>query len=298
VDRGAGAITARDGRRSPFILAVASGKGGTGKTAVASSLAALLPEVLAVDGDGDAPNLHLLLPFPFRESALITRPRPVVDPNRCDGCGACARACRFGALLTLGGSWRLLGDLCHGCGLCVRVCPRGALREEEYPVGERRRGEEGDREILEGRLFPGLPNPVPVIEDTVAAAPSSTKPAVIIDCPPGSSCPFVTSVRPAHAVLLVTEPTPFGLADLELALGALKDMGKRVGVLVNRCDVASFAPEELCAREGVPVVGRLPFSRAVAGSYAEGVPPALRDPLWRETLTHLWHHWALKGGAA
>ena len=276
------------------MFAVASGKGGTGKTAVAASLAALLPEVLAVDADVDAPNLRLLLDIPFFESDLITRPRPVVDPERCDGCGACAAACRFGALLVLGNSLRLLDDLCHGCGLCARVCPRGALREEERPVGERRHGWMGGREILEGRLLPGLPNPVPVIEDTLEAAQSASKP-VVVDCPPGSACPFVAAVRPAHAVLLVTEPTPFGLGDLELALEALGDLKKRAGVLVNRCGVASCDPAELCARAGDPVVGRLPFSRAVAQSYAEGVPPALRDPLWKKTLEDLWYGWARKG---
>lgn len=278
----------------PFTLAVASGKGGTGKTAVAASLAALLPDVLAVDADVDAPNLHLLLALPFFESNLITRPHPVVDPTRCTGCGACAAACRFGALLVLGASWHVQEDLCHGCGLCSRVCPRGALREEEHPVGEWRHGWSGSQEILEGHLFPGLPNPVPVIEDTLETAQATSKP-VIVDCPPGSACPFVAAVRPAHAVLLVTEPTPFGLGDLELALEALKTMGKRVGVLVNRCDVASCDPGDLCARFGAPVVGRLPFSRTVAEAYAEGVPPALRDSSWRDVLTALWHHWALGG---
>jgi MinD superfamily P-loop ATPase len=268
-------------------IAVASGKGGTGKTCVAASLALSASDILAVDLDVEEPNLALLFGATPLESMLVTRPRPHVDENRCTGCGLCARECRFGAVNVFGRKVLFSHELCHGCGLCMHLCPTGAIFEEERPVGEMRRYRCDGVELLEGRLWTGQMNPVPVIESTLDAAEAFEGDAVW-DCPPGTSCSMVAAVRRADAVILVTEPTPFGAADLELALQVLQKMGKKASVVINRCDLGEADIDGLCGRYDAPVAARLPFSREVASRYASGEAPARSDPLWQEAMKTLW----------
>lgn len=277
-----------EGFRAPFTLVVVSGKGGTGKTCVAASLLCLHPEALGVDGDVEAPNLCLMLGATYRESDLVRVPRPVVDPDRCDRCGACARACRFGALLCLGtGPVRVLEELCHGCGLCARVCPRGALTEVPTPVGERRFAEAGRISCLEGRLFLGEPNPIPVLEATLEAAATFRRP-LVVDGPPGNACPLAATLRHGDYAVLVTEPTPFGLADLEATLEVVQDRGIPGGILVNRWGLGDQDPASLGERYGVPVLGHLPFSDRVARGTARGQIPLDADPRWEPVLHRVW----------
>ncbi len=268
-------------------VAVASGKGGTGKSCVAASLALSSPDVLAVDLDVEEPNLALILGCPSLESMLVTRPRPLVEESRCDGCGLCAKECRFGAVNVFGKKVYFSHELCHGCGLCAHICPQGALFEEERPLGEIRRCRCDGIELLEGRLWTGQMNPVPVIESTLDAAQAFDGDTVW-DAPPGSSCSMVAAVSRADAVVLVTEPTPFGASDLELALQVLAKLKKRSHVVVNRADLGGADIDGLAERYGSSVALRLPFSREVASRYARGEAPARFDPLWQEGMRLLW----------
>jgi len=270
----------------PFVLAVASGKGGTGKSSVAASLLVTVDGLLGVDLDVEEPNLALLTGCEPVESSLVTLPVPVIDESLCTRCGTCVKECRFAALNMFGDNPPMVNDLCHGCGVCSMVCPVNAITETERPIGEIRKCL-GDRDILEGRLTPGMPNPVPVIEAAMDAA-LARETNIVADCPPGTSCPMVAGVHRADAVVLVTEPTPFGIADLELALEVLSNLGKKGMVVINRSDLGGGDVHSMAKRFGMPVVAELPFSRHVAEAYADGRPPATADPDWRNAMKEIW----------
>ncbi|MFP4482352.1 MAG: 4Fe-4S binding protein [Thermovirgaceae bacterium] len=279
---------------SSMTLAVASGKGGTGKSSVSASLVASVPGLLAVDADVEEPNLRLLLDAEPFESSLVSLRVPAIDDGRCSRCGQCVSACMFGALTMFGDSSPQVNDLCHGCGLCSMVCPEGAITEIDKPIGEIRhcRTARGV-ELYEGRLNVGLPNPVPVIEDLVKVVLGMDVPKVI-DCAPGNACPMVAGIRHSDAVLLVTEPTPFGAADLDLALQAVVNLGKPVGIIINRSDLAAADIRGLASKYGSPVLAEFPFSRAVAEAYAEGTPPAAMDARWESGLREVWEYFERK----
>lgn len=271
----------------PITLAVASGKGGTGKSCVAASLMVTVPGIIGADADVEEPNLSLLLEAEPYASSLVETPLPVIDENLCDRCGDCVRACRFAALNMFGDNFPLPNDLCHGCGVCSMVCPKNAISETGKPIGEIRLCKGGGLNIFEGRLHVGMPNPVPVIHATVETAMAEKK-NLVIDCPPGTSCPMVAAIRRADMVVLVTEPTPFGAADLDLALQVIRNLNKPAMIVINRADLGEADIDSLGKKYSVPVAARLPFSRSIAESYARGKPPALMDLQWREAMLSIW----------
>ena len=272
----------------PLKVAVASGKGGTGKSCVAASLALGAGKVFAIDADVEEPNLALLLEAERLETALVKQLTPVVDEARCDFCGECARACRFGAINVFGKRLPLVSaELCHACGVCTMACPQKAISEVETPIGELRRLRRGDISLFEGRLWLGQMNPVPVIQAVMDLVEEPEAP-VIIDCAPGTSCPMAAAVRRSDFVLMVTEPTPFGRSDLAMALEVVRDLNKPAGVVLNRADLAEADIEGLCRDFGVLLMASLPFSRTVPEGYARGLAPALVDETWRTTMASLW----------
>jgi MinD superfamily P-loop ATPase len=253
------------------ILAVASGKGGTGKTTVAVSLARMLGSgVRLLDCDVEEPNDRLFLEGRLRERRVVTVPVPRVDETPCDGCGECGRFCRFHAIVAVEGPPLVFPELCHGCGGCIRVCPRGALHESPRRIGVVEVVDAGVVTLVEGRLDIGAALVPPLIR-AVKSHLDADRPA-ILDAPPGRSCAVVETLRGADAVVLVTEPTPFGLNDLAQALAVAREMRLRCGVVVNRVGIGDDRVQAFCRDEAVPVLAELPDDRRIAEAGSTGRP--------------------------
>jgi MinD superfamily P-loop ATPase len=272
-----------------MILSVASGKGGTGKTLVATSLALALEgqePVQLLDCDVEEPNAHILLRPAISSSQPVFIPVPKVDEERCTYCRLCSEACVFKAIAVAGKAILLFPELCHGCGLCSYVCPQGAITEEGREVGVVEEGLAGEIRFVHGRLAIGEAMPVPVTRAVKAQADPTA--AVIIDAPPGNSCPVVEAIKGSDFCLLVTEPTPFGLHDLALAVELSRRLGIPCGVVINRDGSGGGQIEEYCAEEDVPVLLRIPLDRRIAELYCRGTTLVAGMPGWRRTFLDLW----------
>ena len=253
-------------------IAVASGKGGTGKTTVATNLAAVLQRrsqrVTYVDCDVEAPNGHLFLRPAITRENIVSRLVPQVDQERCLGCGACSDICRFNAIVCLPDRVMVSDDLCHSCGGCVRVCPVAAITDKFHPMGVVKTGIAGGIEFVSGTLNVGEASCPPVIRSAKKAAPSAEW--TILDAPPGIACPMLETVRGCDYLLLVTEPTPFGLHDLRLAVEAAKALKLPCGAILNRVQQGADATRVFCEQERVPILAEIPDSLAIAEAYSQG----------------------------
>lgn len=252
-----------------MIVAVASGKGGTGKTTVAVNLARSLDaDVQLLDCDVEEPNARLFLRGEVEATREVTLSVPEVDEAACDGCGRCSQLCEFGAIVSYGAKALTFPELCHGCGGCRLVCPRHAIRERDRRLGEVVTVQSGRIRLIEGRVDVGVPTAPPVIR----AVKASLRPGglTIMDAPPGTSCPVIEAVREADVVLLVTEPTPFGLHDLKLATEMVRRLGRPFGVVVNRVGVGDDRVHRYCEQEAIPIVMEIPDDRRVAEAYSRG----------------------------
>ncbi len=278
-------------------LAIASGKGGTGKTTVAVSLALSLaarePAPLYLDCDVEEPNAALYLYPELVEQETVALLVPVVDTETCTLCGRCAEVCQYHAIAVIGDQVLVFPELCHGCGSCTRQCPAHAISEVPDPIGVLERGHAGPIAFAQGTLNLGKAMGVPVIRQLKRWAitrEASGRP-VILDAPPGTSCPVVETLRGADAVLLVTEPTPFGLHDLRLAVQVARDeLGLPVGVLVNRDggEGVDIGVDAYCAAEALPILERIPLDRAIAEGIAEGRTLVELRPEYAGRLLELW----------
>jgi MinD superfamily P-loop ATPase len=278
-----------------MIVAVASGKGGTGKTTVAVSLALALADgarPLIVDCDVEEPNAGLFLNYAVEERRDVTQPIPEVDAQACDSCGRCAEVCAFNAIAMIGGRVLVFSELCHGCGSCTINCPTGAIREVDNLMGSLERGAAGGIDIAVGRVDVGVVMPGPAIRQLkrwVLAAGANGEEPVIVDSPPGTSCPVVETIRGSDFVLLVTEPTPFGEHDLRIAVEVARDeLGLPVGVLVNRAGGSYTGIDDYCASAGVPILMRIPHDRRIAEAYSDGVPLVEALPEYRTRFRELF----------
>lgn len=270
-------------------IAVASGKGGTGKTTVATSLAWVAAAndrtVAYLDCDVEEPNGHLFLKPQILREQPVNKPIPVVDQGRCTHCGLCSQACRYGAIACVGQQTFIFTELCHSCGGCLLVCPEDAIREVPQPIGLLRTGASGPVQFVEGVLNVGEAMSPPAIRAVKGAAPKVE--LTILDCPPGTSCPVIESVRGCDLLLLVTEPTPFGLHDLKLAVEMARALRLRFGVVVNRADVGDREVWDYCRRQRIAILAEIPDDRAVAEAYSRGEMAAECVPHVAERISGL-----------
>lgn len=268
-------------------IAVASGKGGTGKTTVALSLAECSPwRIRLLDCDVEEPNCHLFLKPRIEKMEPVFVPVPEVDETLCTFCGECARICQYHAILAFRPKPLVFPELCHGCGGCLKVCPVGAIREIPRKIGIIESGSSGPIEFVHGRLHVGEAKPVPLIREVRRHAVSEG--VTLIDCPPGISCPVVASVRDSDYVLLVSEPTPFGLHDLFMAVDTFREMGIPFGVVLNKAGLSEEDTRGDLRARGIPLLMQIPDNRRIAEAYSRGETAVQAMPELRPRLEFLW----------
>lgn len=276
-----------------MIIAVASGKGGTGKTTIATALAQALSRagfsVTCLDCDVEAPNAHIFIRPNLEHRQNVEMLIPQVSANLCTGCGECAAVCQFHAIVVLGGQTLVFPELCHGCGSCAMVCPENAITEVPRTMG-----------VLEGGLSPdginfghgllnvGEPMAVPAITQLKKWRDTMNAEVVILDSPPGASCPVVESIRGADFVLLVTEPTPFGLHDLRQAYELTQELHIPTGLIINRDGIGNTAVDGYCQKVGLPVLLHIPLEREIGEGIAQGKTLLEIHPEYEATLRALY----------
>jgi MinD superfamily P-loop ATPase len=258
-----------------MIVAVASGKGGTGKTTVAASLAWVWDRpVTAVDLDVEEPNLHLFLKPEISGRETATMEVPVADESKCTYCRACADLCQFKAISVLGSVLLTFPEMCHGCGGCLAVCPEKALSPGSRELGEVSWGTAAGRiGFFMGRLRVGEAMSPPLMRAVIAKiakSPHATAGDVIIDAPPGTSCPAIAAVLPSDLILLVTEPTPFGFHDFRLAHEAFRPLQKPMAAVINRAGLGERSIYDYCRSADIPILAEIPFDRRIAEAYSHG----------------------------
>ena len=255
-------------------VAIASGKGGTGKTTVSSSLSSVWRRpVIAMDLDVEEPNLHLFLKPEIHTQEKAYLEVPLADETKCTHCRACAELCQFKAISVLGNVLLTFTDMCHGCGGCLAVCPENALSPGRRELGEIITGQAGDAGFLMGRSRVGEAMSPPLmraVKQQLQALLEKSAADVIIDAPPGVSCPAVNAVMDADVIVLVTEPTPFGLYDLRLAREAFLPLGKPMGAVINRAGLGENDVYDFCRAMDLPVWLEIPYDRRIAEAYSQG----------------------------
>lgn len=269
-----------------MIVSIASGKGGTGKTTVATNLALSLGNVQLLDCDVEEPDAHIFLNPRIEQEIPAIIPVPRVDKSKCTHCGKCGEACEFHAIVVVKDTVLNFDELCHGCGACAYVCPEDAITEVERQIGTIRIGSAGEIAFVEGVLNIGEPMASPLIrkEKTFVRNPGT----VVLDAPPGTSCPVIETVRGTDFCLLVTEPTPFGLNDLELAAGMAEKLGVPMGVLINRADVGDRGVWDFCREKRIPVLMEIPLNQRIAELYSRGIPLVREMEEYRSAFRELF----------
>ena len=254
-----------------MIVSVASGKGGTGKTTIATSLAlSLNGNVQFLDCDVEEPNSHIFLKPVIQRREPVGIPVPEVDLSKCTQCGQCGEICQFSAIVPMKKTVLVFSELCHGCGGCSLVCPEEAIREKDREVGVIEIGSANGMAFVDGRLHISEPMAPPLIRAVKKYIDGEH--TAIIDVPPGTSCPVIEAVKGSDFTLLVTEPTPFGLHDLMLAVEMIRKLDIPFGVIINRSDVGDTGVSEYCRRETIPLLLEIPTKRKIAEAYSKGIP--------------------------
>jgi MinD superfamily P-loop ATPase len=270
-----------------MIISIASGKGGTGKTTVATNLAVSLGSaVQLLDCDVEEPNAHLFIHPVFDLTETVTTPVPEVDMDKCTLCGKCGDICQFKAIVVVGETVLPFEELCHSCGGCMAVCPEDAITEKGRQLGIIQKGHRNGIEFIHGKLRVGEAMSPPLIKKVL----SYIDPArlTIVDAPPGTSCPVIESMKNSDFVLLVTEPTPFGLYDLKLAVGAVNILDIPCGLVINRSDLGDEKVKEYADQENLPILMEIPFDRQIAEAYSRGDMVVDVMPEWKEKFLELY----------
>jgi len=271
-------------------IAIASGKGGTGKTTIATNLALALANtgrtIQILDCDVEEPNCHIFLKPEIESSSPVTVPIPKVIEEKCTGCGICAEVCEYNAIAVIKGKVLIFPELCHSCGACKLFCPEDAFIEVPRELGIVEEGKTNGISFVHGLLNIGELMSPAVIRGVKEAA---GKPEVLIlDSHPGTSCPVIEAVKDAEFILLVTEPTPFGLNDLELAVGMVRELKIPFAVAINRSDVGNEDVKEYCSREGIEIILEIPDDRRIAEAYSRGEMVIQALPEYQKTFEACW----------
>jgi MinD superfamily P-loop ATPase len=272
-----------------MIVSVASGKGGTGKTLVATSLALSLKgksQVQLLDCDVEEPNAHVFMKPTITRREAVSIPVPSVDEEKCTHCGKCGEVCAYNAIAVTKQKVLVFPELCHGCGACSYLCPEKAISEGGNEIGVIEAGSSDGVEFAHGRLAIGQPMAVPIIRRVKEL--TRDRGTVIIDASPGTSCPVVEAVKDSDFCLLVTEPTPFGLNDLVLAVETVRKLGIPGGIVLNRAGAGDDKTEAYCRQEGIPILLTIPLDTAIAELYSRGIPLVEGLPQWKSSFIELY----------
>ncbi len=271
-----------------MIISIASGKGGTGKTTIAVNLALSLPEgnVQLIDCDVEEPNSHLFLSPTIHQVTSMGIPVPRIDESKCTYCGKCAKVCEYHAMAVILKNVLVFDELCHGCGACSYLCPEKAIFEVKREIGIVQEGSADGVLFVNGVLNIGEPMASPLIRKTKEKIQKEK--IVILDAPPGTACPVIETVKGSDFCLLVTEPTPFGLNDLELAVGMLEKLGIPKGVVVNKADVGDREVWDYCRSKDIAVLMEIPMDRRFAEAYSRGVPVVVERPSYMHKFKELF----------
>lgn len=270
-----------------MIISVASGKGGTGKTLIATSLALSIGKnAQLLDCDVEEPNSHIFIkPQNIKtEKVMVMVPR--VDESLCNYCGKCSEVCEFNSIVVANKKILIFDNLCHACGGCLLFCPQKAMREESREIGKLETGNGGGIQIVSGVLNVSEAMAIPVISAVKKKMDKSK--TVIIDSSPGTSCPMVEAIKGSDYCLLVTESTPFGLNDLSLAYEVTKKMGIPAGLIINKYDNSFVELEEYCRRENLPILLKIPEERRIAEAYSRGESLVEALPEYKKKFVELF----------
>ena len=270
-----------------MIISIASGKGGTGKTTVATNFALSVNNgVQFLDCDVEEPNAHIFLKPEIKQSKAVSIPVPKIDESKCTFCGRCAEVCVYNALAVLKEKVLTFPHLCHGCGGCNLLCPQKAITEVDKEIGVVEIGNSSHLQFIHGRLNIGEVMSPPLIR-AVKEYINPTR-TVIVDAPPGTSCPVIEAVKGSDFCILVTEPTPFGLYDLTLAVEVLRKLNIPFGIIVNRSDIGDNKVDDYCKKEKIPILMRIPFKKEIAFAYSKGIPIVNEFPEYKKEFVRVY----------
>lgn len=276
-------------KNSSPTVTIASGKGGTGKTTVATNLALTLARssrtVQLMDCDVEEPNCHIFLKPVIEKTVPLALPTPAVDESKCTGCGECGRFCQYSAIAVVKKKVLVFPELCHSCGGCWLVCPEGAITTEDREFGVVEVGHAQGVRFVQGRLRVGQAASPLLIRKVKQQIDRSA--LTIIDAAPGTACPVVEAVRGSDFVILVTEPTPFGFHDLKLAVEMTREIGVAFGVVLNRKGIGDDSVPTYCLEEDIPLLVEIPDDRRVAEAYSKGLAIIDALPEYRSIFLQL-----------
>ncbi|MFW5885775.1 MAG: ATP-binding protein [Halanaerobium sp.] len=270
-------------------LSILSGKGGTGKTTLAVNLALALDNVQLLDADVEEPNDYLFISpeIESKETESVMRLIPEVNDDKCTACRKCVDFCEYNALAMMLDNVLVFEEVCHSCGGCKIVCPEDAITEKEKELGKLRHDSLPDLDFWQGELNTKEEKAVPVIEKLKTKIDRNKK--VIVDSPPGTTCPTIEAITDTDFTIVVTEPSPFGLHDLKMVIEMLNDISQPFAVVINRAEADSdYLIEDYCQAEEIKVLLKIPFSRQIAELYSEGIPFVGELDGWEDKLQQLY----------
>ena len=267
-------------------IAIASGKGGTGKTTIATNLALSLQNVQLIDCDVEEPNANIFLQTQIKEREEVTIKIPIIEKKKCDFCGKCADFCAYNALAVVSSSVLIFPELCHSCKGCQLVCPKDAIYWKDRSIGTIEHGIGNNLDFYHGILNIGEAMALPLIKSLKKKIKKNKH--VILDAPPGTSCPVIETINNSDYCILVTEPTPFGLYDLKLAIEVVNHLHIPFGVIINRDGIGNNIVELYCHKEKIPIVMKIPHSEEIAQLYSRGIPFVKELTKWQHEFNQLF----------